>query len=88
MAPTPTSERVGLISDVHGNLTALEAVLADIDARGITRIFNLGDDVGKLRGRPFSHDFTMSGRRIRVMHAPSETVHRRVRYHYHDPRSR
>ncbi|MEP9383606.1 metallophosphoesterase family protein [Nocardioides sp. KR10-350] len=45
-------ERIALISDVHGNLTALEAVLADIDARGITRIFNLGDYVGKgPRGR-------------------------------------
>ena len=40
-------ERIALISDVHGNLTALQAVLADIDARGITRIFNLGDYVGK-----------------------------------------
>ena len=128
-----TLERIALISDVHGNLTALEAVLADIDARGITRVFNLGDYVGKgprgrevvelcrercevnllgnwddflpdpgrefdspslqwwlsqlgpgdgdwLRGLPFSHDFSMSGRRIRLMHASSETVHRRVRY--------
>ena len=126
-------ERIALISDVHGNLTALEAVLADIDARGITRIFNLGDYVGKgprgrevvelcrercevnllgnwddflpdparefdspalqwwldqlgpgdgewLRGLPFSHDFSMSGRQIRLMHASAETVHRRVRY--------
>ncbi|WP_346770728.1 metallophosphoesterase family protein [Luteipulveratus flavus] len=40
-------DRIALISDVHGNLTALEAVLADIDARGITRIYNLGDYVGK-----------------------------------------
>ncbi|MBB6565693.1 metallophosphoesterase family protein [Kribbella sandramycini] len=40
-------ERIALISDVHGNLTALEAVLADIAARGITRIFNLGDYAGK-----------------------------------------
>lgn len=40
-------DRIALISDVHGNLTALEAVLADISARGITRIFNLGDNVGK-----------------------------------------
>ena len=40
-------ERIALISDVHGNLTALEAVLADIEARGISRIFNLGDYVGK-----------------------------------------
>jgi predicted phosphodiesterase len=45
-------ERIALISDVHGNLTALEAVLADIEARGIDRIFNLGDYVGKgPRGR-------------------------------------
>lgn len=46
------TDRVALISDVHGNLTALEAVLADIDRRGITRIWNLGDYVGKgPRGR-------------------------------------
>lgn len=45
-------ERIALISDVHGNLTALEAVLADIDSRGIERILNLGDYVGKgPRGR-------------------------------------
>jgi predicted phosphodiesterase len=45
-------DRIALISDVHGNLTALEAVLADIDARGITTIYNLGDYVGKgPRGR-------------------------------------
>ena len=45
-------ERIALISDVHGNLTALEAVLADIRSRGIQRIFNLGDYVGKgPRGR-------------------------------------
>jgi len=126
-------QRIALISDVHGNLTALEAVLADIDARGIGRIFNLGDYVGKgprgrevidvcrercevnllgnwddflpdpdrtfdgealrwwlaqlgdgqgawLRGLPFSHDFVMSGRRIRLFHASEETVHRRVRF--------
>lgn len=45
-------DRIAVISDVHGNLTALEAVLADIDIRGLTRIFNLGDYVGKgPRGR-------------------------------------
>lgn len=37
---------VAVISDVHGNLQALEAVLADIDARGIERIWCLGDTVG------------------------------------------
>jgi protein phosphatase len=35
------------MSDVHGNLTALEAVLAHIRESGIERIFNLGDLVGK-----------------------------------------
>ncbi|GLZ78916.1 phosphoesterase [Actinorhabdospora filicis] len=125
-------DRIALISDVHGNLTALEAVLADIDARGIDRVFNLGDYVGKgprgresvdvcrarcevnilgnwddflprtdvesnpdldwwrgqlapgqgewLRGLPFSHDFRMSGRNVRLFHASSTDVHRRVRF--------
>lgn len=40
-------DRIAIVSDVHGNLTAYEAVLADIDARGVTRVFNLGDFVGK-----------------------------------------
>ena len=128
-----TVERIALISDVHGNLTALEAVLEDIDGRGITRIFNLGDYVGKgprgrevvdicrerceinilgnwddflpdpartfdresllwwraqladgqgewLRGLPFSYDFMMSGRRVRLYHASSGTVHKRIRF--------
>ncbi len=126
-------ESIALISDVHGNLTALEAVLDDIDARGITRIFNLGDFVGKgprglesielsqqrcevnllgnwddflpdpartfddeallwwrdqlgpgqgewLRALPFSHDFVMSGRRVRLFHAGPTTVHKRIRF--------
>lgn len=130
-------DRLALISDVHGNLTALEAVLADIDARGIGRILNLGDYVGKgprgrevvdlcrercavnilgnwddflpdptrsfdsdslrwwldqlgpgqgewLRSLPFSHDFTMSGRRVRLFHASEETVHRRVRFDHEE----
>jgi protein phosphatase len=39
--------RVAVLSDTHGNLTAFEAVLADIDARGIERILHLGDLAGK-----------------------------------------
>lgn len=34
-----------VIADIHGNLPALEAVLADIAARGITDIIDLGDCV-------------------------------------------
>jgi protein phosphatase len=39
--------RVAVVSDVHGNLTAYDAVLADIDRRGIEHVVNLGDLVGK-----------------------------------------
>jgi protein phosphatase len=41
------TDRIAIISDVHGNVTALEAVLTHIKEAGITRIFNLGDLVGK-----------------------------------------
>lgn len=35
--------RVGLISDIHGNLTALDAVLADLNRVGVDRVVCLGD---------------------------------------------
>jgi len=35
-----------IISDIHGNLEALQAVLEDIDAQGVDAIFCLGDVVG------------------------------------------
>ena len=35
--------RIAVISDVHGNLPALRAVLADIAARGCDALVNLGD---------------------------------------------
>jgi predicted phosphodiesterase len=34
---------IGLISDIHGNLPALEAVMIDFARRGITDVVNLGD---------------------------------------------
>jgi predicted phosphodiesterase len=37
--------RLAVIADIHGNLPALEAVLADIAQRGADRIINLGDCV-------------------------------------------
>jgi predicted phosphodiesterase len=40
-------ERIALMSDIHGNLPALEAVLADIERRGLRRIICLGDLAGK-----------------------------------------
>jgi predicted phosphodiesterase len=41
----PAAERIALVSDIHGNLPALEAVLADTRRRGVTRIVNLGDSL-------------------------------------------
>ncbi len=38
-------ERIGLLSDVHGNRWALEGVLADAARRGVQRFVNLGDSV-------------------------------------------
>lgn len=38
--------RVGVISDIHGNHEALEAVLDDVDEVGVDRIVCLGDVVG------------------------------------------
>jgi len=54
--------RFAAIADVHGNYLALEAVLADISAQGITDIVNLGDmasgplDAGRTMDRLMSLD--------------------------------
>ena len=38
--------KIAVISDIHGNLEALKAVLADIEQKGADQIFCLGDIVG------------------------------------------
>lgn len=40
-------DQIALIADLHGNMPAFEATLADIRRRGIDQIFCLGDLVGK-----------------------------------------
>lgn len=40
-------ERIAILSDVHGNITALESVISDIEKRGISKIYCLGDSVIK-----------------------------------------
>lgn len=40
-------DRIAIISDIHANLPALRAVYSDIERRGISRIYCLGDLVGK-----------------------------------------
>ncbi|RSK26998.1 metallophosphoesterase [Bacillus sp. HMF5848] len=123
-----TTEKIAIISDIHGNIPALTAVLTDIKNRQIQRIFCLGDLIGKgpsgdkavdivqevcevviqgnwdnfitnetndetllwhqdvlgkerlqyLKNLPFSFDFTLSGRNIRLFHASAKSVHHRV----------
>jgi protein phosphatase len=121
-------ERIAIISDIHGNIPALQAVLEDIEARRISRIFCLGDLIGKgpssdiavdrvqetceivvtgnwdehitkisdnttvvwhqnklgkerldyLRKLPFSIEFYMSGKFIRLFHASPRSVNERI----------
>lgn len=121
-------DRIAVISDIHGNIPALEAVLNDIDYRQVNKIICLGDIVGKgpcpdiaidiikekcetvlmgnwddmvahqgntelmnwtrdkigeervdyLRNLPFSTDFFISGRLLRLLHASPQGVHNRV----------
>ena len=40
-----TTTRIALVSDIHGNLPALQAVLEDIATRNVDRIVNLGDSL-------------------------------------------
>lgn len=40
-------DRIAIISDIHGNLEALKTVLEDIKSRGISRVYCLGDIIGK-----------------------------------------
>jgi predicted phosphodiesterase len=44
--PPHEAERVGIISCIHGNLEALEAVLSDLQTRNIDSVLCLGDLVG------------------------------------------
>ncbi len=38
--------KLAIISDIHGNLNALQEVLRDADRAGVQQIFNLGDTLG------------------------------------------
>ena len=38
--------RIAVISDIHGNIEALEAVLAEVDRSGVDALYSLGDIVG------------------------------------------
>jgi predicted phosphodiesterase len=46
MQETPPRSRLAVISDIHGNLEALQAVLADLESQGPVAVICLGDAVG------------------------------------------
>jgi putative phosphoesterase len=37
--------KIGVISDIHGNFLALQAVTSDMLSRGVDQVFNLGDNI-------------------------------------------
>jgi len=60
-------EPIAVISDIHSNTEALQAVLEDIDARGIREIICLGDTVGYGPEPCQCLDLIMSNCRISLM---------------------
>ncbi len=58
-------DHLAVIADIHGNVDALTAVLAEIDRRGIARIVNLGDHASG----PLAAAETMALLRTRPMQA-------------------
>ncbi len=72
---------IAVIADIHGNIWALDAVLADIRRRGISRIVNLGDSVyGSLDPRGTADRLmeteipSLRGNQDRIVYAPPEPV--------------
>lgn len=72
--------RLALVSDIHGNLAALDAVIADLQSRQIDQVVNLGDTLSgpllpaetahRLRDLPWLH---IAGNHERqVLHLPLE----------------
>lgn len=38
-------EKIAILSDIHGNIPALEAVVGDFERRGVESVINLGDNI-------------------------------------------
>ena len=74
--------RVAAISDIHGNLPALEAVLAEIDREGVDDIVVAGDtvlsrDLAATRGRVAGW---RSAARLPRATPPSDAVDREISF--------
>ena len=82
-------EQIAVIADIHGNTWALDAVLADIERRGITQIVNLGDCVygsldpaGTLERLMGGNIITIAGNQDREVFDESEQVRRSRDHHF------
>ncbi len=54
--------RIAVVSDIHGNLAALQAVAEDFQRRGVNRVINLGDSLsGPLLPLQTAHYLMASG---------------------------
>jgi predicted phosphodiesterase len=72
---------IAIFADIHGNLDALDVVLADIDRRGITQIINLGDCAygamhpGTVTQRLMERNIlTIAGNQDRIINDPDAEV--------------
>lgn len=80
---------IAILADVHGNSWALDAVLADIQRRGISTILNLGDSVyGSLdptgvAERLMRHcTLSISGNQDRIVHTPDKATRQSADFHF------
>jgi predicted phosphodiesterase len=67
----PASRPIGVLSDVHGNLEALDAVLREFAQRGVTELIALGDH---LFGGPAPHEVWLRLTEVgaRMLRGPSD----------------
>jgi len=83
------SDQIAVIADIHGNTWALDAVLANIERREITRIVNLGDCVygsldpaGTLERLMDANIITIAGNQDREVFDESEQVRSSRDHHF------
>ncbi|MEO7911129.1 MAG: metallophosphoesterase family protein, partial [Roseiflexaceae bacterium] len=83
------SDQIAVMADVHGNTWALDAVLADIKRREITRIVNLGDCVygsldpaGTLERLMNANIISIAGNQDREVFDESEQVRSSRDHHF------
>ena len=67
-------DKIAIISDIHGNKSALETVLSDIHSRNISKIFCLGDLVLKCANPDIAIDLVRDNCEVVVQGNCDETI--------------